>query len=215
MDKIYLKKERANALTHGLGVVLSLIGLIILLTKASEIGYTRLFISFLVYGVGITFLFSASTLYHSFHATKVKKMMQILDHIGIYLMIAGTYTPFAMISLQDAGGDWLLILIWSIAGVGIVFKLFFTGRFKGISTAIYVIMGWLAIIAIKPMLENIAWNGMLLIFAGGLSFSLGVIFYMRDGKYIYNHAIWHLFVLLGGIFHYFAVLLYAYPKLYL
>ena len=214
MDKIYLKQERANALTHGLGAVLSIVGLIVLLTKASELGYIRLFISFLVYGIGITFLFSASTLYHSFHTPKIKKTMRIFDHIGIYLMIAGTYTPFTMIPLKNAGGDWLLILIWSVAGVGIFLKLFFTGRFKAISTAIYVIMGWLAIFAVKPMLENIHWNGMLLIFAGGISFSLGVIFYMRDKKYIYNHAIWHLFVLAGGIFHYFAVLFYTYPKMW-
>jgi hemolysin III len=214
-NKTYLKQERANALTHGLGAVLSIVGLVVLLSKAGGIGYTRLFISFLIYGIGIIFLFSASTLYHSFHAPKTKKIMRILDHVGIYLMIAGTYTPFAMISLQNAGGDWLLMLIWSIAGIGIILKIFFTGKLKAISTAIYVIMGWLAVFVIKPLFENIHWNGMLLILAGGISFSLGVIFYMRDKKYIYNHAIWHLFVLAGGIFHYFAVLFYTYPKLYL
>lgn len=209
MDKIYKKQEFANALTHGAGAALSIIGLVFLMLKASEIGYNRLFISFLIYGTAITFLFTASTLYHSFHTPKTKKIMQIFDHVGIYLMIAGTYTPFAMIPLQKSWGDWLLLLVWSIAGLGIIFKLFFTGRFKRVSTAIYLAMGWLAIFAIKPMFENIHFNGMMLILAGGLCFSVGVIFYMRE-KYIYNHAIWHLFVLAGGMCHYFAVFFYTY-----
>jgi len=191
---------------------LSAIGLVFLMLKAGNIGYNRLLISFLIYGIAITFLFTASTLYHSFHTPKTKKIMQIFDHVGIYLMIAGTYTPFAMVSLQNSWGNWLLLSVWSIAGLGIVFKLFFTGRFKRVSTAIYLIMGWLAVIAIKPMFENIHFNGMMLILAGGLCFSFGVIFYMRE-KYIYNHAIWHLFVLAGGICHYFAVFFYTYPNL--
>ncbi len=209
------RQELANALTHGLGAILSLAGLFVLLSKAHEIGHNRLFISFLIYGTGITFLFTASTLYHSLTQPKAKKIMQIFDHIGIYLMIAGTYTPFAMISLQPSWGDLLLILIWTIAGVGIIVKIFFIGKFKGISTAIYLAMGWLAIFAIKPMLQYIPMNGMWLIFAGGACFSMGVFFYLRDKKHLYYHAIWHLFVLAGGICHYFAVLFYAYPKLFL
>ncbi|TAE91762.1 MAG: hemolysin D [Runella slithyformis] len=212
VDEIYKKQELANAITHGIGALLSAVGLLFLMMKANETGYNRLIISFLIYGIAITFLFTASTLYHSFHTPKTKKIMQILDHIGIYLMIAGTYTPFAMISLAKPWGDWLLILVWSIAGLGIVFKLFFTGRFKRVSTVIYLAMGWLAIIAIKPMFEAIHFNGMMLIFTGGLCFSVGVIFYIRD-KYSYNHAIWHLFVLAGGICHYFAVFFYTYPNL--
>lgn len=212
MDDTYKKQELANALTHGAGAVLSAVGLVFLILKAGNAGYNRLFISFLIYGIAITFLFTASTLYHSFHTPKTKKIMQVFDHVGIYLMIAGTYTPFAMISLQKSWGNWLLLLVWSIAALGIVFKLFFTGRFKKVSTAIYLAMGWLAIFAIKPMFENIHFNGMMLILAGGLCFSVGVIFYMRE-KYIYNHAIWHLFVLAGGICHYFAVFFYTYPNL--
>lgn len=212
MDNTYKKQELANALTHGAGAVLSAVGLVFLILKAGNAGYNRLFISFLIYGIAITFLFTASTLYHSFHTPKTKKIMQVFDHVGIYLMIAGTYTPFAMISLQKSWGNWLLLLVWSIAALGIVFKLFFTGRFKKVSTAIYLAMGWLAIFAIKPMFENIHFNGMMLILAGGLCFSVGVIFYMRE-KYIYNHAIWHLFVLAGGICHYFAVFFYTYPNL--
>lgn len=214
MDNTYKKQELANALTHGAGAVLSAVGLVFLILKAGNAGYNRLLISFLIYGIAITFLFTASTLYHSFHTPKTKKIMQVFDHVGIYLMIAGTYTPFAMISLQKSWGDWLLLLVWGIAALGIVFKLFFTGRFKKVSTAIYLAMGWLAVIAIKPMFENIHFNGMMLILAGGLCFSVGVIFYMRE-KYIYNHAIWHLFVLAGGICHYFAVFFYTYPNLVL
>jgi hemolysin III len=211
MNKIVKKQELANALTHGVGVVLSLVGLIVLLIDAINKNDNKLFVSFLIYGVGIIFLFTASTLYHSLHRPKIKKIMQILDHIGIYLMIAGTYTPFAMISLQKSWGDLLLILIWSMAGAGIIFKLFFTGRFKKLSTFIYLAMGWLAIFALKPMLQYIHFNGMMLIFAGGLCFSIGVFFYMRDAKHTYNHAIWHLFVLAGGACHYFAILFYAQP----
>ncbi|SFF11584.1 PAQR family membrane homeostasis protein TrhA [Thermoflexibacter ruber] len=211
MEKIVKKQELANALTHGLGAVLSIVGLIVLLIDAISKHDNKLFVSFLIYGVGISFLFTASTLYHSLHRPKIKKIMQILDHVGIYLMIAGTYTPFAMVSLQKSWGDLLLILIWAMAGAGIIFKLFFTGRFKKLSTFIYLAMGWLAIFALKPMLQYIHFNGMILILAGGLCFSIGVFFYLRDTKYIYNHAIWHLFVLAGGACHYFAVLFYTQP----
>ncbi|GAB4195655.1 MAG: hemolysin III family protein [Thermoflexibacter sp.] len=211
MEKIVKKQELANALTHGLGAVLSFVGLIVLLIDAINKHDNKLFVSFLIYGLGISFLFTASTLYHSLHKPKIKKIMQILDHVGIYLMIAGTYTPFAMVSLQKSWGDLLLILIWAMAGAGIIFKLFFTGRFKKLSTFIYLAMGWLAIFALKPMLQYIHFNGMILILAGGLCFSIGVFFYLRDSKYIYNHAIWHLFVLAGGSCHYFAVLFYTQP----
>ncbi|MCU0391410.1 MAG: hemolysin III family protein [Thermoflexibacter sp.] len=211
MEEIDKKQELANALTHGLGAVLSVVGLIVLLMNALSMQDNRLFISFLIYGLGIIFLFTASTLYHSFHRPATKRVLRILDHVGIYLMIAGTYTPFAMDSLQESWGNLLLILIWVIAGAGIIFKIFFTGKFKKLSTFIYVLMGWLAVFAFEPMFRYIHFNGMMLIISGGLFFSVGVIFYMKEHKYLYNHAIWHLFVLAGGACHYFAILFYTYP----
>ena len=204
-------EELANALTHGLGALLSLIGSWLLIDKALAFQNQRLLLSFMIYGGGIFFLFLASTLYHSFKHESVKKRLQVIDHIGIYLMIAGTYTPFAMITLDRWWGDLLLWLVWSIAFFGIIFKIFFTGRFKMLSTIIYLGMGWLVVIAAKPMYDAITLNGLLLIVAGGLVFSAGTVFYMRE-RLRFNHAIWHLFVLGGGICHFFAIFFYSYPQ---
>lgn len=204
-------EEFANALTHGLGALLSLIGSWLLIEKALTVQNQRLLLSFIIYGGGIFFLFLASTLYHSFRHETVKKRLQVIDHIGIYLMIAGTYTPFAMITIDRWWGDLLLWLVWGIAFAGIIFKIFFTGKFKVLSTAIYLGMGWLAVIAAKPMYEAIPLNGILLIVAGGILFSAGSIFYLWE-KLRFNHAIWHLFVLGGGICHFFAIFFYSYPQ---
>jgi hemolysin III len=208
-DPRYFKQELANALTHGLGAVLSAVGLAFLIAKAQRLGGPEVLASFVVYGAAITFLFTASTLYHSFHRQRTKRALQVADHIGIYLMIAGTYTPFAVVSLRHSHwGLFLLLAVWGIAGAGIVFKLFFTGRFNLLSTAIYLGMGWLAVVALKPMLAAIPGPGMVLIGAGGLCFTVGVVFYLWK-KLVYHHAIWHLFVLAGGACHYFAVFFYA------
>ncbi|MCU0450684.1 MAG: hemolysin III family protein [Bernardetiaceae bacterium] len=205
----YFKQELANALTHGLGAVLSAVGLAFLIVKAQQLGGPEVLTSFVVYGAAITFLFTASTLYHSIHGPGAKRALQVVDHIGIYLMIAGTYTPFAVVSLRHSHwGLFLLLVVWGIAGAGIVFKLFFTGRFNLLSTAIYLGMGWLAVVALKPMLAAIPGPGMALIATGGLCFTVGVVFYLWK-KLVYHHAIWHLFVLAGGACHYFAVFFYS------
>jgi len=204
----YYHLERVNSLTHGLGAVLSAIGLVFLMVKAVQLQDSRLFISFLIYGTAITFLFTASILYHGIHREPAKQILHVMDHIGIYLMIAGTYTPFAMVTIERSWGDLLLLLVWFIAGAGTLFKLFFTGRFNLLSTFIYVGMGWLAVLIAKPMMDAIPVPGLLLIVAGGLFFSVGVIFYLWR-KWKYHHAIWHSFVLAGGICHYFAVFFYT------
>lgn len=204
------KEELANAITHGIGALLSLIGSWFLIEKALNMQNKRLLLSFIIYGSGIFFLFLASTLYHGLRRESVKKILQMLDHIGIFLMIAGTYTPFAMVTLDRTWGNLLLWLVWGIAFFGVIFKIFFTGKFKLLSTIIYLTMGWLAVIAAKPMYEAIPFNGILLIAAGGLLFSVGTIFYLWEGLR-YNHTIWHLFVLGGGICHFFAVFFYSYP----
>jgi hemolysin III len=207
-SKDYYRLELANSLTHGLGAVLSLVGLVFLVVKAVQAQDGRLLASFLIYGVGITFLFTASTLYHSIHHPATKRVFHVMDHIGIYLMIAGTYTPFAMVTIERSWGDLLLWLVWSIAGAGSLFKLFFTGRFNLLSTFVYLGMGWIAVVAAGPLVEAIPAPGLALIVAGGLLFSVGVVFYLWP-KLKYHHAIWHLFVLAGGACHYFAVFYYT------
>jgi hemolysin III len=207
-SKEYYRLELANSLTHGLGALLSVVGLCFLIAKAIEVQNDRLLASFLIYGIGITFLFTASTLYHGIHRQPAKRVLHVMDHIGIYLMIAGTYTPFAMVTLERSWGDLLLLLVWSIAGAGTLFKLFFTGRFNLLSTFIYLGMGWLAVVAANPMVEAIPVPGLALIVAGGLFFSVGVIFYLWQ-RLKYHHAIWHLFVLAGGVCHYFAIFFYT------
>lgn len=200
----------ANALTHGIGAVLSIIGTVILVLQAHRLADQAAMISYAIYGGSITFLFSASTLYHSFQKPRTKKIFRILDHIGIYLMIAGTYTPFMAMTLDPSWGRILLWVVWGIAAAGILFKIFFTGRFEWISLGSYLAMGWLSLLAVKPMLAAIPTAGLWLLGLGGLCFSAGVIFY-RWRSLFYHHAIWHIFVMAGGIFHYFAVLYYSHP----
>jgi len=204
-------EELANALTHSLGALLSLVGSWFLIEKAINTQNQRLLLSFIIYGSSIFFLFLASTLYHSFKHESIKKCLQVVDHIGIYLMIAGTYTPFAMVTIDRWWGNLLLWMVWGIALAGIIFKIFFTGKFKILSTAIYLGMGWMAVIAAKPIYEAIPLNGILLIIAGGFLFSVGTAFYLWE-KLRFNHVIWHLFVLGGGICHFFAIFFYSYPQ---
>ncbi|MCS6967882.1 MAG: hemolysin III family protein [Bernardetiaceae bacterium] len=204
-------EELANAITHAIGVILSLLGGGLLIDKAIGLKDHRILISFIIYGSSVLFLFLASTLYHSFTNQVLKKRWRVIDHIGIYLMIAGTYTPFAMVTLKGWWGNLLLGLVWSIAIAGIIFKIFFTGKLKLFSTASYLVMGWIAVIAVKPLYETLHFNGLLLMVVGGLLFSAGVIFYLRK-KGPFNHAIWHLFVLGGSICHFFAIFLYSYPQ---
>lgn len=209
--QLALKEEIANAVTHGIAALLSLIGTIILIQNAQELINTKVLWSFVIYGISIIFLFTASTLYHSFQKESTKKKLRVFDHIGIYVMIAGTYTPFTLVTLNNSWGIGMFIAVWTIALAGSIFKIFFTGRFERLSLASYLVMGWILIVGIKPMIEAMEANGLWLIVAGGISFSIGTIFY-RWHKLPYNHAIWHIFVMLGGGFHYFAVLYYTLPK---
>ena len=211
MRQLSVKEELANAISHGIGAILCVIGTYILIRYAQRIDHFKLMQSYSIYGFCITFLFTASTLYHSFSSEFVKKKLRIFDHIGIYLMIAGTYTPFMWITVNNSWGTAILIAVWTIAIIGIIFKVFFTGRFEKLSLVSYLVMGWLLIVGVKPMLETIHANGLWLLLAGGLSFTIGTVFY-RWHKLAYHHAIWHVFVMLGGAFHYFAILYYSYPS---
>ncbi|KAB2879181.1 hemolysin III family protein [bacterium] len=204
-------EEIANSITHGIGAALSIAGLVILVVMAALHGDAWHIVSCSIYGASMIMLYTASTLYHTFQSPKVKHAMRILDHSSIYLLIAGTYTPFTLISLRGPWGWSLFGVIWGLALTGIIFKLYFTGRFNKASTIIYVLMGWIAVIAIKPMIDIIPIGGLALLFGGGLSYTLGVIFYVWK-KLPYHHAVWHLFVLGGTILHFFAILFFVLPS---
>ncbi len=205
-----LRDEIANALTHGLGAVAALVGGSVMITLAAIYGDGWQLAAAIVYGITLLLLYLASTLYHAIPHPVAKARLKVFDHCAIYLLIAGTYTPFTLIGLRGPWGWGLFAAIWSIALAGIVFKLFFTGRFKLLSTLMYIAMGWLVVVAIKPLMSSVdAWTlGWLL--AGGLFYTLGTFFYHRE-SIPYSHAIWHLFVVMGSVCHYVAVMRQVLP----
>ena len=199
-----IRDEIASALTHGLGAVAALAGGAVLITLAAIHGDAWQLGASIVFGITLLLLYTASTLYHAIQHPVAKGRLKVFDHCAIYLLIAGSYTPFTLIGLRGAWGYSLFAAIWTIAIAGVIFKLFYTGRFKLLSTIIYIVMGWLVIIAIKPLLTSLdAWTlGCLL--AGGVFYTLGTYFYHRE-SIRYSHAIWHLFVIAGSVCHYIAV----------
>lgn len=199
------REELANSLTHGLGVGLSLGGLALLVTRAARFGDAWQVVSASVFGATLVLLYTASTLYHSFRSPEAKRILRKLDHSSIYLLIAGTYTPFMLVNLRGAWGWSLLCVIWGLALAGVILKLWLTGRFRLVSTVCYVAMGWLIVIAVKPMLAAVPSAGLWLLLAGGLCYTGGTLFYLWKSLR-YHHAVWHLFVLAGSVCHFFAVL---------
>ena len=199
-----IRDEIASALTHGLGAVAALAGGAVLITLTALHGDAWQLGASIVFGVTLLLLYTASTLYHAIQHPMAKGRLKVFDHCAIYLLIAGTYTPFTLIGLRGPWGWGLFIAIWSLALCGVIFKLFYTGRFKRLSTFIYIAMGWLIIVAIKPMLNSLdAWTLSWLL-AGGVFFTLGTYFYHRE-SIPYSHAIWHLFVIAGSVCHFVAV----------
>ncbi len=200
-----LRDEIASALTHGLGAAAALAGGAVLVTLAAIYGDGWQLGAAITFGVTLLLLYLASTLYHSIQHPVAKGRLKVFDHCAIYLLIAGTYTPFTLIGLRGPWGWGLFAAIWTLALAGVVFKLFYTGRFKTLSTLIYVAMGWLVLVAIKPMLSSLdGWTiGWLL--AGGVFYTLGTYFYHRE-SIPYAHAIWHLFCIAGSVCHYVAVM---------
>jgi hemolysin III len=205
-----LKEETVNALTHGLGALLGLGGLGVLVVMAGRHGDVWHIVSCSIYGATLVLLFSSSTLYHSFRSERVKHAFRIVDHASIYLLIAGTYTPFLLVNLRGRWGWSLFGVIWGLALAGIVFQIFFVHRFRLAQTLIYLVMGWLVVIAFKPLLARVPRPGLLWLLLGGLCYTVGAVFYLWK-KLPYHHGIWHLFVLAGSICHYFAILLYVVP----
>lgn len=203
-----VKEELANSLTHGFGLVLALIGLVNLVVQATLHGSTKSLVSVNIFAGSVIFLYAASTVYHAVVHPKLKHICRVVDHATIYILIAGTYTPVVLMVLPPAWGWTLFGIIWGLALFGLVFKLFFTGKWDKLSTAVYIGMGWLAIVAIKPMWDHMEGGGLALMFAGGLFYTAGIIFY-RWEKLPYHHTIWHVFVLGGTICHYFMIALYT------
>ncbi|MEZ8196542.1 MULTISPECIES: PAQR family membrane homeostasis protein TrhA [Vibrio] len=202
-------EELANAITHGIGCLFGIVGSVLLLNNAIEHGADIMTLtSMAVYGSSIILLFLASTLYHSISNPNTKRLFKTLDHCAIYLLIAGSYTPFLLVGLRTPLAIGLMGVIWAIALIGVVMKIAFVYRFKRASLITYLIMGWLSMIVIYQLALNIAVGGLVLLAAGGVIYSLGVIFYVTK-RIPYNHAIWHLFVLGGCVCHFFAIYLYV------
>lgn len=200
-----LGEEIASALTHGLGAAAALAGGAVLITLAALYGDGWQLSAAIVFGITLLLLYVASTLYHAIQHPVAKGRLKIFDHCAIYLLIAGTYTPFTLIGLRDTVGWWLFGTIWALAFFGVIFKLFYTGRFQLISTIVYIAMGWLIVVAAKPAMKALdPWTfGWLL--GGGVAYTLGTFFYHRP-KMPYSHAVWHMFVIAGSVCHYIAVM---------
>ncbi len=205
-----LGEEIANAITHGLGLALSIAGLVILTVFASLRGGAWHVVSVSVYGATLVMLYAASTFYHALPQPRAKRIFRILDHSAIYLLIAGTYTPFTLVNLRGGWGWALFGTVWGLAVVGTLLEIFGQRRVKWLSLAFYLGMGWLVAIAARPLAQNMDPGGLLLIGLGGLAYCLGVLFYVWR-RMPYHHAVWHLFVLAGSVLHYFSVLLYVIP----
>jgi hemolysin III len=204
-------EEIAHSITHGIGAVLGIAALVILVVLAARQNDIWRVVSFSIYGATLTLLYLASTLYHAIQHEKAKRVFKILDHSAIYLLIAGTYTPFLLVTLRGGWGWSLFGVVWALAIAGIVFKAIFIQRMRKWSVIFYILMGWLIVVALKPVLSVFPRAGVYWLAAGGLLYTGGVIFYMmRSVKF--SHTIWHLFVLGGSICHFFAILMYVLPK---
>jgi hemolysin III len=205
-----LAEELVHTLSHGAGVVLSVAGLswMLYLSIGSEDPWR--IVASVVYGLSLILLFLSSTLYHALHTSPRAHLFKLLDHCAIYLLIAGTYTPFLLVAMRNSTGWWLFGTVWALATAGILTKLWFRHRYPRLSLAGYLLMGWLVVIAAPQLADAIGGNGMTWLVAGGLSYTVGALFYMAR-QMTYHHAIWHFFVLAGGVCHFMAVVYYVLP----
>jgi len=203
-------EEKINIVSHTIGVILGIVGLVLLIIHASNNGNALHVVSFTIYGFSVITLFSASTIYHSTKEPNLRSRLRIFDHISIYLLIAGTYTPLTLITLQGTLGWVLFSIIWGLAISGIILKLFFTGKFSFASTLIYVLMGWLIVFAAKPLSNSFTSEGLFWLIIGGVLYTIGAVIYSIK-KIKLNHAIFHLFVLFAGVCHFIMVYFYILP----
>lgn len=201
-------EELLNILTHGLGLLLSIAALPILIVRANQLETPFTLFSFLVFGISMIILYAASTFYHASKDAKLRRKLNIFDHAAIYVLIAGTYTPFTLVNLNGTLGWVIFGLTWGFALVGVILKLFFTGRFDKLSTLMYILMGWQIVFAIKPLIKSLSSEGLNLLFAGGIFYTIGAVLYSIK-KIPYNHAIFHFFVLFGTLSHFLCVYWYV------
>ncbi len=207
-----LGEEIAHSVTHGIGILLSIGGLAVLVAFAALRGDAWHIVGCSIFGTTLVLAYTASTVYHAIPGTfqRAKKVLRVLDHAAIYLLIAGTYTPFTLVNLRGPWGWTLFGVVWGMAVAGIIFKATLIGRLRVLSVALYVVMGWLVLIAARPLGQSVALGGLVLLIAGGVVYTLGVAFYAWV-RLPYHHAIWHGFVLAGSTLHFFAVLFYVVP----
>jgi hemolysin III len=199
----------ANAITHGIGASLAIIGSVYLVTESAR-GTVWQIVSCSVFAATLVLVYICSTLYHSLVRTRARHVFHILDHSSIYLLIAGTYTPFCLVTLRGPLGWTIFGVEWGLAIAGVVFKSFAIGRFEVASALVYLAQGWFIVVAVGPLVHTLGWHGLLWLGAGGLAYTLGIVFFALD-RLRYFHALWHLFVLAGSVAHYFAILFYVVP----
>ena len=204
------KEERLNIITHGIGLLLSIVALVLLIVYASRYGTVWHITSFAIFGASLIVLYAASTFYHYAKNPDLRIKLNILDHAAIYVLIAGTYTPFTLVVLKGWIGWTIFGISWGLALIGIIFKVFYFGRFDRISTIAYVLMGWVVIFAIKPLMEQLPTKGLLWLFGGGVAYTVGAFLYSRRNLR-FNHALFHVFVLIGSFCHFMAVFFYVLP----
>ncbi|MCH7515047.1 MAG: hemolysin III family protein [Bacteroidetes bacterium] len=204
-------EEKVNIISHAIGFILGIVFFVLLVTHATRHGDVWHIVSFSVFGAGLVILYAASTVYHSAKKPALRSRLRIIDHISIYVLIAGTYTPFALVTLHGTLGWVIFGTAWGLALTGIILKLFFTGRYSLISSIMYVLMGWIALFAIKPLANNLPFEGLLWLLAGGIAYTIGAILYSIK-KIRFNHAIFHVFVLIGSFCHFISVFFYVLPR---
>lgn len=201
-------EEKLNISSHAIGLVLSVVALVLLVIRASQNGDVFHIVSFSVFGTSLIVLYTASVIYHSTQMSVARSRLRIVDHAAIYILIAGSYTPYTLVTLNGQTGWILFGIVWSVALSGVILKLFFTGRYKLLSTSMYLVMGWMVIFAIKPLINNLSADGLFWLVAGGLAYTVGAVLYSIK-KIKFNHAIFHIFVLLGSFCHFVSVYFYV------
>jgi len=204
------KEEKLNVISHGIGLVLSIVALVLLVVYSSLFGSAWHIVSFSIYGASLILLYSASTFYHYVQSPKLRHKLNIFDHSAIYVLIAGTYTPFTLVVLKGWVGWTIFGVSWGLAITGIILKLFYTGKYDKISTFAYVLMGWVVIFAIKPLVHNLPFEGLMWLLGGGISYTVGAVLYSIK-RIKFNHAIFHIFVLIGSFCHFMAIFFYVLP----
>ena len=204
-------EEKINIISHAIGFILSIVALVLLVRHAYLHGNVWHIVSFSIFGASLIILYAVSTFYHSAKKSELRNRLKIMDHASIYVLIAGTYTPFTLVTLKGTIGWVLFGISWGLALTGISLKLFFTGKYDLISTIMYVLMGWVIVFAIKPLINNLPLEGLLWLFAGGISYTIGAIIYSIK-KIKFNHTIFHMFVLFGSFCHFMSVFFYVLPN---